>query len=190
MNFLGHCLFSEASPSALMGSLWPDFGKRPSPGDCSAVFNLHFDRHQNIDKITDQHEILESLRQELRPTFRKTTPIIVDMMLDHHLAKHWSNFQSQPLESFAQQTYQQLAQFDEFEFNERFERSFYWMQKQNWLVSYRSEQGIMRALSGMSQRIRFKNPIAENLHLVPEQTVAFEEELGEFIGYLVAEFEA
>ncbi|MEJ2075879.1 MAG: hypothetical protein P8X79_20730 [Reinekea sp.] len=30
MNFLGYCLYSDANPAALAGSLWPDFAFRPS----------------------------------------------------------------------------------------------------------------------------------------------------------------
>jgi acyl carrier protein phosphodiesterase len=152
--------------------------------ECSETFLKHFDRHQTIDKITDSHEILEPLRVYLRPNFRKTTPIIVDMMLDHHLAIHWSKYHSVDLEEFAKNTYSFMHEFSEMELNERMEKTIYWMTKHNWFVSYRTEKGIMRALEGMSQRIRFNNPIYDNRHTIPDTTVRFEAELEQFIRYL------
>jgi acyl carrier protein phosphodiesterase len=190
MNFLGHCLFSEPTPDAVIGSIWPDFARRPPLEDCSGVFLTHFNRHQTIDKITDTHDLLEPLRAHLRPTFRKTTPVIIDMMLDHHLALHWSNYDSCRLEEFSVTTYQLMNDFSERDLPERMGKTIYWMEKHNWFVSYRTEAGIMRALEGMSQRIRFDNPIYDNRHLIPKITQDFHDELDAFVQYLTFELKA
>jgi acyl carrier protein phosphodiesterase len=190
MNFLGHCLFSEPTPAAVIGSVWPDFARRPPFEDCSSEFLTHFDRHQAIDKITDTHHLLEPLRAHLRPTFRKTTPVIIDMMLDHHLALHWSSYHSSRLEKFSVMTYQLMNDFNERELSERMVKTIYWMEKHNWFVSYRTETGIMRALEGMSQRIRFSNPIYDNRHLIPKTTRGFHDDLDGFIKHLSQELKA
>lgn len=145
-----------------MGSLWPDFAKHPSRENASVEFTTHFDRHLRIDKITDHHPILEAFRAELRPIFRKTTPVMVDMLIDHHLARHWSEYHELPLTQFAQQTYQHLNNFNEFELPERLSNTLYWMQKYNWFEAYKTTTGISNAIEGMARRVRFTNPMAEH----------------------------
>ena len=184
MNFLGHCLFSSPTPDAIAGSLWPDFAKRPTSDAFSHSFYTHFDRHQLIDRITDTHPLLEPVRANLRPVFRKTTPIIIDMILDHHLAKHWSNYHPDTLEVFADKSYQKLQQFVLNGAPERFERTVFWMSKHNWFVSYRTQQGMFQALEGMSRRIRFNNPIIDNRQVALDATDKYREVLNAFINHL------
>ena len=186
MNFLGHCLFSEPTADALAGSLWPDFAKRPTTSDISKSFYAHFDRHQQIDRITDTHSLLEPIRVDLRPVFRKTTPVILDMMLDHHLAQHWSKYHPDTLEAFADHSYRQLQRFQLTQSSERFQRTVYWMTEQNWFVSYRTEQGMYQALEGMARRIRFTNPIVDHRHQVIEATKTHHAQLDAFVTHLLA----
>ncbi len=186
MNFLGHCLFSESSSAALAGSLWPDFATRPKHNVCSTTFYEHFDRHQWIDKTTDQSSILKPLRHALRPTFRKTTPIVVDMLLDHHLALHWSKYCSIDLPIFAQRSYHLLFEFSEVTTPETFDVTLYWMHKRDWFSGYQTEARVIRALEGISQRIRFKNPITEHAAEAIPLAHEFEADLQQFIGHLQA----
>lgn len=181
MNFLGHCLFSENTPAALAGSLWPDFAKKPDSARCSDTFLRHFDRHQYIDRLTDASEILLPVRTQLRPVFRKTTPIVIDMMLDHHLAIHWQRYHNQRLEDFAQFTYSCLDAFNELPVPERLQRTLSSMSQHNWFVSYRSKQGMHNAFTGVARRIRFANPIPEHAHLAIEWTYHCESVLHDYI---------
>jgi acyl carrier protein phosphodiesterase len=155
LNFLGHWLFSDATPDALIGSLWPDFARRPDPNTVSEEFLVHFDRHQYIDKLTDTTPLLEPLRVALRPKLRKTTPIVVDMLIDHHLAKHWSDYHLQPLTEFTQQRYELAQQFNVLNLPERMKKTLYIMQRDDWLAAYKEPEHLVRALGGMSRRIRF-----------------------------------
>lgn len=157
MNFLGHWLFSDPTPDALIGSLWPDFARRPDPNTVSEEFLVHFDRHQAIDKLTDTTPLLEPLRVVLRPKLRKTTPIVVDMLIDHHLAKHWSDYHDEPLTEFTQQRYQLAHQFSHLPLPERMERTLYFMQRDDWLAAYKEPEHLVRALGGISRRIRFED---------------------------------
>lgn len=188
MNFLGHCLFSDPTPEALAGSLWPDFARRPTDPGLSDNFYRHFDRHQSIDHVTDHDPLLEPLREELRPVFRKTTPVVIDMMLDHHLARHWHQYHHQTLEPFAQFCYRKLNEFDELAHPERMQRTLYWMQKQDWFVSYRHKDGIRQAMQGMSRRIRFNNPMCDNREVAIEATLTHEARLDTFVQRLKEKF--
>ncbi|PTY38176.1 hypothetical protein BGP77_17165 [Saccharospirillum sp. MSK14-1] len=155
MNFLGHWLFSDPDADALLGSLWPDFALRPDPNDVSSGFIEHFDRHQWIDRTTDASPELESLRQRLRPKLRKTTPIVVDMLLDHYLARYWSQYHAQTLTAFTQERYRETRRFDALPLPPRLERTLHWLIEDDWLAGYRRPENIVRALGGLSRRLRF-----------------------------------
>lgn len=157
MNFLGHWLFSDPTPDALIGSLWPDFARRPDPTTVSDTFLIHFDRHQAIDKLTDTTPLLEPLRVALRPKLRKTTPIVVDMLIDHHLAKHWSDYHDEPLTEFTRKRYQLASQFKTLPLPERLNATLYYMERDDWLAGYKEAEHLVRALSGMSRRLTFKD---------------------------------
>ncbi len=157
MNFLGHWLFSDPTPDALIGSLWPDFARRPDPNTVSEEFLIHFDRHQYIDKLTDTTPLLEPLRVALRPKLRKTTPIVVDMLIDHHLAKHWTDYHDEPLIEFTRKRYLLANQFRALPLPERMERTLYFMERDDWLARYKEPEHLVRALGGMSRRIRFED---------------------------------
>lgn len=181
MNFLGHWLFSEPTPDALIGSLWPDFAKRPDPQDVSDTFLVHFDRHQWLDRTTDTSTLLEPLRQALRPRLRKTTPIVVDMLIDHHLARHWQRYHSEPLAPFAGRRYSISRQFNRQALPERLSRTLDFMSEQDWLTGYRDEKNILRALQGLSRRIRFQDSMVENGLWSLKQLEKHREEVSRFI---------
>ncbi|MFQ3228679.1 ACP phosphodiesterase [Reinekea sp.] len=183
MNFLGHCLFSDQTPEALAGSLWPDFGLRPN-NNASKVFLAHFDRHQAIDKFTDQCDELEPMRLKLRPVFRKTSPLVIDVLIDHYLAKHWSSHHPVPLEQFASQCYQHLDQFNEFPMSKRFEQTLFWMTKQDWFNAYAQPEGIEQALTGMSRRIRFETPLATHAHQACSLVAGYDECFSDYLNSL------
>lgn len=187
MNFLGHCFFSDLTPEALSGSLWPDFARRPSDQPVSPAFFNHFDRHQQIDQLTDHHLLLEPVRKALRPTFRKTTPVVIDMMLDHHLAMHWPNYHPLTLEQFAKACYDNLSAFDALPHPKRMAQTLHWMQTHNWFVSYREADGLDQALNGMARRLKFDNPMRQYRQQAIDATHTYADQLSEFVLWLQSE---
>lgn len=187
MNFLGHWLFSDPDPDALMGSLWPDFALRPDPTRVSASFLTHFDRHQWLDRTTDTSPELEALRQRLRPKLRKTTPIVIDMLLDHHLAVHWSDFHTDPLPRFTESRYQQAQRFDALTLPDRLQRMLHWMIQDDWLGGYRQPENLVRALAGLSRRLRFADDMEAQGFWAIEQLLAEEVAVDEFLRRVLGE---
>ncbi len=169
MNFLGHWLFSDPTPDALIGSLWPDFARRPDPNTVSEEFLIHFDRHQWLDRLTDTTPLLEPLRASLRPRMRKTTPVVIDMLIDHHLAKYWNSYHPEPLERFCQLRYKQAQKFTDATLPERMEKVLYWMTEDNWLAGYRSADNISKAFRGLSKRIRLADEMELHAYWSIEQ---------------------
>ncbi|MFG1495064.1 ACP phosphodiesterase [Saccharospirillum sp. HFRX-1] len=181
MNFLGHWLFSDPDADSLLGSLWPDFALRPDPNDVSSRFIEHFDRHQWIDRTTDASPELESLRQRLRPKLRKTTPIVVDMLLDHYLALYWTDYHRQPLHDFTATRYRETRRFDALPLPPRLERTLHWIIEDDWLGGYQRPENIVRALGGLSRRLRFADEMEAQGFWAIEQLLLERTAVDEFI---------
>lgn len=185
MNYLGHWLFSDPTPDALMGSLWPDFAKRPSPDEVSEEFLVHFDRHQWLDKETDRTPILEPLRKELRPKLRKTTPIVVDMLIDHHLAKHWDHYhQKLTLPNFSSTCYASVRRFTNLPLPHKLHQTLTWMSHDDWLNGYKEPENVVRALRGLSKRLKFKDCMVEYGEWAIAQEVQFSESFFQFMAHI------
>ncbi|GGX44567.1 acyl carrier protein phosphodiesterase [Saccharospirillum salsuginis] len=184
MNYLGHWLFSDPTPDALMGSLWPDFGKRPSPDEVSEEFLVHFDRHQWLDKETDRTPILEPLRQALRPKLRKTTPIVVDMLIDHHLAKHWTEYHQRSLTAFTRICYEQSRRFGALTLPAKLEKTLNWMREDDWLAGYQDPRNVLRALAGLSRRLKFDDPMVQSGHWAITQAQHHKSQISQFLTHV------
>jgi acyl carrier protein phosphodiesterase len=188
VNFLGHWLFSDPTPDALIGSLWPDFAKRPDPSTVSEEFLVHFDRHQAIDKLTDTTPLLEPLRVALRPKLRKTTPIVVDMLIDHHLAIYWAKYHYQVITDFTRERYQSAHNFEQLELPVRLHRTLEWMEKDDWLAGYKAPENLVRALNGMSKRIRFNDSMPTWGLWATQQVHNHFTELNTYVELLLSEY--
>ncbi len=116
--------------------------------------------HRKIDSFTDSHPMVEKSKKRLRPHFHKYSPVIVDVFYDHFLAVNWKIYHPLSLEEFTRNTYS-ILEYHEHIFPERIRRMFYFMKRENWLLSYQSVDGIHRALTGMSRRTKFDSRLDE-----------------------------
>jgi acyl carrier protein phosphodiesterase len=76
---------------------------------------------------------------------------LVDVAYDHFLAIDPKEFPGDSLAAFADRTYRRLAASQDF-FPEKFARIFPYMRLQNWLLNYRSREGILSSFTGLSRR--------------------------------------
>ncbi|MEO5572072.1 MAG: acyl carrier protein phosphodiesterase [Bacteroidia bacterium] len=135
--------------------------------------------HRLIDAFTDSHPIVEESKRRLRPHFHKYSPVIVDVFYDLFLARNWKKYHSLSLEKYAENTYLILSK-DENIFPERTKQMFYYMKKQNWLVSYATFEGINRALTGMSRRAKFESKMDEATAFLEKDFLLYEKEFKMF----------
>lgn len=108
MNYLAHIWLSGPDPGLRVGGLLGDFIKGPLSGKLPATLELGIKLHRQLDAWSNQHNEFASAAQLLGPGHRRIAPVVVDVLLDHFLARHWPAFCQQPLNSFARQFYQQM----------------------------------------------------------------------------------
>lgn len=163
MNFLAHLYLSGDSDELKIGNFIADFVKgKPSvhiPDNIIKGIALH----RLIDTFTDTHPVVKQSIKRLQPTYHKYAGVIVDIFYDHFLAINWSLFSQEPLPVFASKTYA-LMNSNKAILPEAMHQMFYYMQKQNWLVSYGQLEGVARVLEGMAHRTTFLSNMELAIH--------------------------
>ena len=114
--------------------------------------------HRFIDSYTDQHEIVRKHGRLMEPKIGHLSGVATDMLYDYVLAKNWNDFHDEVFEVFVNKVYEEVLSYSEY-FPRKFEFMFRYMRRDNWLGAYQTEEGMLRALNGLSQKIKFENDL-------------------------------
>lgn len=154
MNFLAHAYLSFDQDEILIGNFIGDFVKGKMVETYPIGIRHGIWLHREIDRFTDTHPLVKASQSYLRPTFGHYSTVITDIFFDYFLGKFWDNYSKKPLELFAEETYLIISGYKDY-LPERFREMFFWMKSQNWLLNYRTIEGIQKTLTGLSKRARF-----------------------------------
>jgi acyl carrier protein phosphodiesterase len=151
MNYLAHARLSFDDAEILAGNLISDFVKGKKKFDYPPAIRDGISLHRAIDNFTDSHASTAEAKSFFRPAYRLYSGALVDVAYDHFLAIDPVEFPGETLAVFAETTYRQLNDVQEF-FPEKFRRMFPYMRSQNWLLNYRTKEGIFSSFAGLSRR--------------------------------------
>ncbi len=180
MNFLAHIYLSGENDLIKIGNFMADGirGKQFEhfPEDVQKGILLH----RFIDTYTDSHDIFRTSTKRLHDRYHHYAGVIVDIVYDHFLAKNWEKYSDEKLELFVKRFYHSLH--DNYEIlTERTQGLMPYMIERNWLVSYRTTEGIQHILTQMDRRS--KN-ISQMQFAVEELTEFYDEFEKEFTLFL------
>jgi acyl carrier protein phosphodiesterase len=100
----------------------------------------------------------------LHSQYHHYSGVIVDVFFDHFLAKNWLTYSAEPLEEFVENFYKSLTT-NETLLTEKAKMMKPFMIEQNWLLNYRSIDGIEKILTQMDRRTNnvslMRNSVAE-----------------------------
>ena len=119
--------------------------------------------HRTTDNFIDTHPTVRKLLNKLHKPLPKISGIAVDLYFDHLLAKNWSSFHKIDLSEFVELFYNTIPSHHDFE-NMQHKFMIAKMKEMNWLLNYRSHDGLTYACTGLSKRISFDNL----LHKAPD----------------------
>ena len=156
MNYLAHLFLAGTDPEIILGNFIADHVKGSDILKYSENTRKGISMHRAIDTFTDQHPIVKESIARLRADFRKYAGVIVDMYYDHYLSAHWDDYSEQDIHYFTKTKYDILNTFHSI-LPARSARLLYYMEKQNWLLSYGSFDGMQQAFNGMSRRTTFES---------------------------------
>ncbi|GGI83272.1 ACP phosphodiesterase [Shewanella gelidii] len=150
MNFLAHLHLADISSTSLAANLSGDFAK----GNIER-FPKHLQQgiwlHRQIDQLTDTHEITKELIAKFPKAYTRVAPILMDLAFDHILAQYWEEYHHLSLEAFCSKAYLELKQTPDLP--EKLKSVLPNMEKNNWLLNYRHEEGLNKAIFGVGQRL-------------------------------------
>jgi len=141
--------------------------------------------HRFIDTFTDSHVTTLQSRERLYAHFGKYAAVVQDVFYDHFLALNWSDYHKKDLNEFTDFIYSTLGDYRSV-FNERAARTFHYMHLQDWLGNYATQEGIDRALTGLSHRARFPSNMEESLPALSEHGKAISNDFKTFFPDLIA----
>jgi acyl carrier protein phosphodiesterase len=151
MNFLAHIYLSGSSDLIKIGNFIAD-GVR---GNQYLTFDSQIQKgivlHRAIDTFTDAHPLFRKCTKRLHSHYHHYSGVIVDVFFDHFLAKNWNLYSEESLEDFVQNFYISLSTY-EMHLTEKAKMMQPYMIEQNWLLNYRSNDGIEKILTQMDRR--------------------------------------
>ncbi|MEE4173167.1 MAG: ACP phosphodiesterase [Xanthomonadales bacterium] len=168
MNYLAHAFLPRQDDDLVLGGLLGDHvrGLRALLGYPFRI-RQGIRLHRFIDRTTDANpQVRELLRIFPRP-FRRYAGIIVDLAFDHELARHWSRYSDQSLESFDAHLRSLLGDHEKL-VPPALERFMAYADRRGLFAAYREESELMHSLAGVGRRLRRANPLGEVSSIWPE----------------------
>lgn len=179
MNFLAHIFLSGNNDLIKIGNFMAD-----------GIRGKHFDEfptdvqkgiflHRAIDTFTDTHPVFRNSTKKLHERYHHYAGVIVDVFYDHFLAKNWSKYSDENLEDFIDNFYFFLNE-NKAILTDRTINLMPYMIGQNWLLSYKTIDGIAKILTQMDSRTKNKSNMRFATEELKEYYTEFEHEFFEF----------
>lgn len=162
MNWLAHIVLSENRIEYQLGNLLADRLKGKSWPGASPQFNEGLVMHRIIDRFTDHHPCVMRSRGRLGQQ-GLLRGVVIDIVYDHLLAKHWNSYAKMSFNSFIDQfNTQAMATITHYpsevaSFLSRLITSGH-------LKRYQDFRGVDEALSRVDQRLSLRVLSRESCH--------------------------
>jgi acyl carrier protein phosphodiesterase len=152
MNYLAHLYLAEDSPESLVGNLLADFIRGNELSQYSDPIRKGIALHRKVDAFTDSHPVVLEGKRLVSPANRRYAGVLLDVFYDHFLARHWTDYASEPLDRFTRRIYALLEGYDGV-LPESFRRMAARMAAEDWLASYAEPSGIDGTLKRIAARL-------------------------------------
>lgn len=157
MNYFAHLVLSQPTVESTVGNLLGDFARGLKREALHRSISAGLDNHRAVDRFTDAHPAVQTLKKAFSPKRRRFAGIALDVYFDHLLMKHWSSFGSQPLEIVINRFYQRMIDGQSLMPNRNMRSTTKRMVEHDWFSSYLKLDSITYALDRIAGRIRYEN---------------------------------
>ncbi|WP_028469427.1 ACP phosphodiesterase [Neptunomonas japonica] len=154
MNYLAHLYLAQPTVESRVGNLLGDFAKGVVVAELPEPVKNGLLNHRAVDRYTDNHAIVKQLKGLMSAERKRFAGIMLDVVFDHYLIKHWQTFSHNSFEDSSAVYYQSLTQ-GQVLMPEAMQRVTQRVVSQRWFDSYQTLQGIGFALDRIAGRIRF-----------------------------------
>lgn len=173
MNYLAHLLISPDDSLSRLGNIMADFMRDVDQETLPPKVWDGIQLHRTVDGYTDSHLVVKDLRQQFSPEKRRFSGIVLDVVFDHFLIKHWDKYSSKRFHGFVDNCYVDLLEHRDL-MPPRMEMVVGWMIKRDWIRSYAEMDHVGRALDGLAGRLKLKHNFHGSIEEVHKHYEAIE----------------
>lgn len=162
MNFLAHIYLSKEQDQLKIGNFIADWVKGKTYLNYPTQIQNGIILHREIDTFTDAHPLWRESKKLFVPNHNHYSSVIIDILYDHFLAINWDKYCAIDLEQYAQNFYTLLEQNAQYT-PEKARNFLPIMKSENWLVKYKSVEGLGYILGQMDRRTKGKSTMQNSL---------------------------
>jgi acyl carrier protein phosphodiesterase len=173
MNFLAHVFLSGNDQQSMIGNFIADSVKGKEILTYSYEIQQGIKFHRFIDTYTDTHTIISEAKKIIAPYFGKYNAVVIDIYMDHFLAKDWNGYSNVPLVAFSQSVYS-ILETNKSILPDRLQEMLPYMIKQDWLSNYAYFHGMEQVFKGMSKRASFISHMEDATEILKIHYIEFQ----------------
>lgn len=173
MNYLAHFHLSHGHDGLIVGGLLGDFVKGPLKGELNTGWEQGIRLHRRIDAFTDSHAVLKAGQQLFGSEYRRYSGIMLDVIFDHFLNRHWHRFHPESLEIFSQDVYRALNAASQMPTKAK--RQADNLVTYDVLTNVQHWETITATLQRISERLKSNNPMATASVVLQQHYLALEQ---------------
>lgn len=185
MNYLAHIYLSKNNDEIAIGNFIADFIKGNNYKHYSKDIQNGIYLHRHIDSFTDAHETPRVSKRRLHERYGHFDGVIIDILYDHFLAKNWIDYFEIPLPTY-EENFLKLLKNNLGILPEKVQNIFPFMEKQKWLSSYATLEGIEKVLIGVNKRTKNKSKMHLAIEDLKLHYTDFENDFTSFFKELIA----
>ena len=186
MNHLAHALVSGTDEDMVLGSMLGDFVRGRIDTTLPIGVQQGIALHRAVDVFTDRHPIVVAARGLFQPPYRRYAGIILDVWLDHLLARDFARWSQQPLDDYSVALRRTLQRHAD-NLPPALRGFLRYMQAHDLPFAYQQEGRIAKVLTGVGTRLTRANPLAQSMEeierLKPELQIAFDTFFPELVAF-------
>tara|TARA_Y100000385_G_scaffold134718_1_gene139949 strand:- start:326 stop:901 length:576 start_codon:yes stop_codon:yes gene_type:complete len=165
MNYLGHLVLSGKNDEVLFGNFIADSIKGSSYLDWPKDIQNGILLHRFIDSFTDSNENYLKGKRRFYDQYPKVGGVINDIIYDYLLWQYELEYQTINLHKEITRFYNVLDTYKS-KMPENLRFMYGYMKRDNWLLNYKYESGIKRALNGIGRRMKYSNNLEQSFQVV------------------------
>ena len=154
MNYLAHLHLAKLTNTSFSGNLLADFCHPSLISTFPEAIQQGIAMHQFVDKTLDSHPVSVNFRAEQNIGRRRFAGIVQDLLMDYWLVRKWSIYSDISLPSFYQEFLPDLNQAKMLA-GDRFQSLILSLEKNRWLESLGTLEGLQRALRSIMNRWKY-----------------------------------
>ncbi len=142
--------------------------------------------HRRIDSFCDQHSAVRGFLADLDPPWRRYGGIMLDVLFDHMLTRHWGRFGSGGLHGFSADINTLLASHAS-DLPDRLRLFSLWAQQRNLWCRYGEREMLNEIFYRLARRHGRPSPLAQGLELLDRHEKRIEAVFVELFSDLVVQ---